>query len=71
MKQTFIEIILYVAFAMPNGDVHEFEPTSWIVDKDKSHEVRQTFDDCAEAERFYMTLPGYRESDCYSKPIED
>lgn len=63
------EVILFVSMCFAPGDCDEFEPAVWVTDKEHLEYVLNA--ECAVRERNYMTLPFYRESDCYVKEIEE
>lgn len=56
-------ILLYVALCQSATTCDSYEPASWTVSTQQ--EENEAFEQCAKLEREYMSMKGYKESDCY------
>lgn len=56
-------ILLYVALCTSPNVCDAYEPASWTVSSQQ--EENEAFEQCAKLEGEYMSMEGYKESDCY------
>lgn len=56
-------ILFYVMTCTSPTQCDIYEPASWTVSTQQ--EETEAFEQCARLERKYMSMKGYKESDCY------
>ena len=56
-------IMLYVALCQSPSQCDSYTPASWSVTTQQ--ETNEAFEQCAQIERGYMSVKGYKDSDCY------
>ena len=56
-------ILLYVTLCTSPSQCDAYEPATWSVSSQQ--EENKAFEQCTKLEREYMSMEGYKESDCY------